>query len=113
MRSLVATLPSQYITAIPLSEQVIHAHMVFGLKSEQEPGEPAKVHWQPGAAQTRFHVVHRNRVGSLGAITSLLSNCGFNITTASVFSTRDGYAVNAFWLEQADDVCVGAHPRCA
>jgi len=112
VRGLIATLPSPYITAIPLSEQVIHAHLVFGLRSEPEPGEPAKVHWQPGATQTRFHVVHRNRVGSLGAITSLLSNCGFNITTASVFSTRDGFAVNAFWLDQADDACVGAHPRC-
>ena len=112
MRGLIATLPSPYITAIPLSEQVIHAHLVLGLRSEPEPGEPAKVHWQPGATQTRFHVVHRNRVGSLGAITSLLSNCGFNITTASVFSTRDGFAVNAFWLDQADDACVGAHPRC-
>ena len=88
--------------------------MVYGLKSEPEAGgEPVKVHWQPDVIQTRFHVVHRNRVGSLGVITSLLSNCGFNITTASVFSTKDGFAVNAFWLEQVDEVCVGAYPRCA
>ena len=50
------------------------------------------------------------RVGSLGAITSLLSARGFNILNASVFSTSDGFAVNAFWLEPPAEAVHPEHP---
>jgi hypothetical protein len=50
------------------------------------------------------------RVGSLGAITSLLSARGFNILNASVYSTSDGFAVNAFWLEPPAEAVHPEHP---
>ena len=49
-------------------------------------------------------------MGSLGAITSLLSARGFNILNASVYSTSDGFAVNAFWLEPPAEAVHPEHP---
>ena len=102
---MVARLPDQYLTVIPVAERRIHNQLMHQLMESDVAAVVGK--WNMAGKQTRFHVVHRNRVGSLGVITSLLSNRGFNILNASVFSTNDGWAVNAFWLEPPEDA---VHP---
>ena len=97
MRALVSTLPADYCTVIAPEERLTHAEMLHELRESGRAEDTAIARWSLAAehAQARFHVVHRNRHGSLGAITSLLSARGFNILNASIYSTRDDFAVNA------------------
>jgi len=112
VRALVSTLPADYCTVIAPEEQLTHAEMLHELRESGRGEDSASARWSLADrhVQARFHVVHRNRVGSLGAITSLLSARGFNILNASVYSTSDGFAVNAFWLEPPAEAVHPEHP---
>ena len=101
MEELVALLPAQYVMSTTLHDRLVHLQLLKRLRAQPELQVLST--WTQytdriGTEGLRQHLIFRDRPGSLGAVTGVLSKVGVNILEAAVFCTADGYALDIFSL---------------
>ena len=130
MEELVALLPAQYVMSTTLHDRLVHLQLLKRLRAQPELQVLST--WtqytdRVGTEGLRQHLIFRDRPGSLGAVTGVLSKVGdpyrvtltltltliltltltltlvlskvgVNILEAAVFCTADGYALDIFSL---------------
>ena len=103
LQELLRRMPAQYALATSLVDRAEHSRLLSAVLSGAKPQDDSvRLSWRVEQASTRATVwlVFPDRRGSLGLITSLLSELGINIGKASVFSTHDGIAVDTFTVDR-------------
>ena len=104
---LLQVLPPQYALSTDYDDRSQHARLLLALRAEAGPGDrPQKytvqLAWCARAAYSQFSLwlVFYDRRGSLGVITSVISDLSINIGKASVFCTHDGIAIDSFTVDR-------------
>jgi [protein-PII] uridylyltransferase len=97
----VARFFASYWFAVPLDQQVRNARLV--VKADKE-GEKLAISTRVNMAQgvTEVTLYTADHPGLFARISGALSLCGANIVDAKIFTTKDGMALDAFWIQDAD-----------
>ena len=109
LQELLRRMPAQYALATSYSDREQHARLLNELQATQKSQQQLAVciSWQPvQTGGATVWLVFADRRGSLGLITSLLSELGVNIGKASVFSSTDGIAADAFTVDRCAPFCL-------
>lgn len=101
MLELLRSMPSQYALSTQQPERVQHVLLFHELRQEPPGAQSVHISWAAdGNATFSLWLVFPDRRGSLGVITSVISELGVNIAKASAFSTADGIAVDSFTVDR-------------
>ena len=101
---LLQSMPQEYVLSTTPDDRVQHAYLLAAFRLEMPGAQQVHISWaQTGNGFCNVWLVFQDRRGSLGAITSALSDLGVDISRAAAFSTHDGVAVDAFRVNQFDD----------
>jgi [protein-PII] uridylyltransferase len=82
----------------------VTAHVVFArlLRDISEDAVAIDIHPDEGRDATRACFVLQDHPGIFSRLTGALALAGANVVDARTFTTKDGYATAAFWLQDAD-----------
>ena len=102
VQELLQALPAQYALSTVQSDRNEHARLFVALRAETSSPQTVLLSWGANREPGYFSLwlVFHDRRGSLGVITSVISELGVNIAKASAFSTRDGIAVDSFTVDR-------------
>lgn len=106
VQDLLRRMPAQYALATSYADRLVHARLIADLPVGAKPqGDLVRLSWQTvqqdATTAATVWLAFPDRRGSLGLITSLLSELGINIGKASVFSSTDGIAVDTFTVDRS------------
>lgn len=103
LQELLRRMPTQYALATSFADRLHHAQLLSEMPATAKPGEhtAVRIAWEVEQDERMtVWLVFPDRRGSLGLITSLLSELGINIGKASAFSSTDGIAVDTFTVDK-------------
>ena len=97
---MVSSLPKAYRLSTTRNEQQLHARLLRKLRSKAVPVLTSWVRTTTadGERLLQLHLVFRDRPGSLGLVSNVLSSSGANITGVSAYTTADGFAIDTIGL---------------
>ena len=103
---LLSSLPKQYKLGTTRVDQLLHARLLRRLRAEDAPVLTSWVRSKSavgGESLLQLHIVFRDRPGSLGTLSTVLSQAGANIVGVAAFTTTDGFAVDVIGIDSGLD----------
>lgn len=112
LHELSRRMPAQYALTTSYADRLEHARLLAETALGAKPqADAVRLAWrlEEGSHATLW-LVFPDRRGSLGLITSLLSELGVNIGKVSAFSSTDGFAVDTFTVDRCVSELEGDAP---
>eukprot|EP00900_Chrysochromulina_parva_P023007 jgi/Chrpa1/533/Chrysochromulina_OHIO_Genome00010341-RA len=114
MEQLTRSVTQAYVLGTSRTDQQVHALL---LKRARQTGHAAQTLWMRGStdAAIRLHIVFRDRSGSLGTLSTIISQYGGNIIGVSAHTTNDGFGLSVIAASNmpTDLRAIDAHIRSA
>ena len=113
LHELSRRMPAQYALTTSYADRLEHARLLAETALGAKPqADAVRLAWrlEEGSHATLW-LVFPDRRGSLGLITSLLSELGVNIGKVSAFSSTDGFAVDTFTVDRCVSELEGDAPE--